>query len=59
MSYNPKELVLHEEARTKLKAGINKISEAVKSTLGPEGNTVVIESPAHTHGARAMANVRR
>ena len=50
MSYNPKELVLHEEARTKLKAGINKISEAVKSTLGPGGNTVVIESPAHTHG---------
>ena len=50
MSYTPKELVLHDEARTKLKAGIKKISEAVKSTLGPGGNTVVIESPAHTHG---------
>ena len=50
MSYTPKDLVLHDEARTKLKAGIKKISEAVKSTLGPGGNTVVIESPAHTHG---------
>ena len=50
MSYTPKDLVLHEEARTKLKSGIKKISEAVKSTLGPGGNTVVIESPAHTHG---------
>jgi chaperonin GroEL len=26
------------------------MSQAVKSTLGPGGNTVVIESPHHTHG---------
>jgi chaperonin GroEL len=27
-----------------------KMSRAVKSTLGPAGNTVLIESPHHTHG---------
>jgi chaperonin GroEL len=26
------------------------MSKAVKSTLGPAGNTVLIESPSHTHG---------
>jgi len=30
--------------------GITKISDAVKSTLGPRGNTVLIESPEHLHG---------
>jgi len=29
--------------------GISKIAAAVKSTLGPGGNTVLIESPSHTH----------
>lgn len=31
-------------------SGIKKIAGAVKSTLGPYGNTVLIESPNHTHG---------
>jgi len=29
---------------------IEKIAKAVKSTLGPSGQTVLIESPQHTHG---------
>ena len=48
MSYTPKELVFDTEAKRKLKSGISKICNAVKSTLGPAGNTVVIESPNHT-----------
>ncbi len=48
--YSPKELRFGEEGRDKLISGIQKISNAVKSTLGPRGNTVLIESPEHTHG---------
>ena len=50
MEYNPKDLTFAEEGRKKLIDGIVKISKAVKSTLGPSGNTVLIESPHHTHG---------
>lgn len=48
--YTPKDLVFDEEGREKLINGIETISNAVKSTLGPSGNTVLIESPHHTHG---------
>ena len=48
--YDPKQLFFDEDGRAKLAAGIAKISKAVKSTLGPRGNTVLIESPSHTHG---------
>lgn len=44
---NKKEL--HFES-VKLIAGIEKLAMAVKSTLGPSGQTVLIESPEHTHG---------
>lgn len=50
LSYTPKELVFDQEGRDKLLNGIEKISEAVKSTLGPRGNTVLIESQNHTKG---------
>lgn len=50
MEYSPKDLVFSDEGRSGLIAGITKISKAVKSTLGPLGNTVLIESPNHTHG---------
>jgi chaperonin GroEL len=50
MEYSPKELVFSEEGRVKLVSGIKKIAGAVKSTLGPNGNTVLIESPHHVHG---------
>lgn len=47
---NPKDLVFDKEGRDKLIKGITTISKAVKSTLGPRGKTVLIESPNHTHG---------
>ena len=48
--YTPKNLVFDQEGREKLIKGIESISAAVKSTLGPSGQTVLIESPNHTHG---------
>lgn len=48
--YSPKDLFFGTNGREKLVSGINKIAQAVKSTLGPRGNTVLIESPTHTHG---------
>ena len=48
--FNPKELHFSDEGRTKLINGIKQIANAVKSTLGPSGNTVLIESPEHLHG---------
>lgn len=49
-SYLPKELYFGDDGRCRLVDGIRKMSSAVKSTLGPSGNTVLIESPHHTHG---------
>ena len=48
--YMPKDLYFEEEGRRKLISGVKKMAAAVKSTLGPHGNTVLIESPHHTHG---------
>jgi len=48
--YSPKDLHFGKDAQSKLISGITKLSSAVKSTLGPMGNTVLIESPHHTHG---------
>ena len=48
--YSPKDLKFGDEGRARLIAGITKMSNAVKSTLGPSGQTVLIESPHHTHG---------
>jgi len=50
IGYTPKNLLFDEEGRTKLFKGIDTITNAVKSTLGPAGQTVLIESPNHTHG---------
>ncbi len=50
MEYSPKELLFADYGRLRLVSGIEKIAGAVKSTLGPNGNTVLIESPNHTHG---------
>lgn len=47
--YTPKDLVFGDDGRKRLIDGISKIAAAVKSTLGPGGNTVLIESPNHTH----------
>tara|TARA_R100000742_G_C4278972_1_gene102563 strand:+ start:231 stop:1808 length:1578 start_codon:yes stop_codon:yes gene_type:complete len=47
---NPKILSFDEQGREKLLSGISQIAKAVKSTLGPLGQTVLIESQNHTHG---------
>jgi chaperonin GroEL len=38
-----KDLVFDTEARAKLKAGVDKLSQAVKVTLGPKGRNVVLD----------------
>ena len=50
MNYQPKNLSFDDKARESLVSGINQIAKAVKSTLGPRGRTVLIESNEHTHG---------
>lgn len=50
LGYSPKNLTFNEEGRKKLFNGIEAIASAVKSTLGPSGQTVLIESPNHTRG---------
>ena len=49
-SYSPKNLAFNEDARHKLISGITKLADAVKSTLGPMGQTVLIESQNHVGG---------
>ena len=48
--YTPKDLQFDQQGRQKLINGVMKMARAVKSTLGPNGNTVLIESPNHTQG---------
>lgn len=50
VGYTPKNLAFDIDARTKLISGITKLSKAVKSTLGPQGQTVLIESTDHLGG---------
>ena len=45
-----KEISFGDEARQALIQGINKIADAVKTTLGARGNTVLIESEQHIGG---------
>ena len=44
MNYQPKNLSFDDKARERLVSGIKQIAKAVKSTLGPRGRTVLIES---------------
>ena len=39
----PKILKFDDEARRGLEAGVNKLADAVKVTLGPKGRNVVLE----------------
>jgi len=48
--YTPKELHFSELGREKLFKGLEKITTAVGSTLGPQGSTVLIESEEHIAG---------
>lgn len=38
-----KQIIFSEDARSKMKAGISKVADAVKVTLGPKGRSVVLE----------------
>jgi len=50
---NPKEIIFEEEAREKLKEGIDKLADTVGVTLGPKGKNVGIES---SWGAPTITN---
>jgi chaperonin GroEL len=39
----PKQLIFHDEARDKIRRGVDALAEAVKVTLGPRGRTVILE----------------
>lgn len=39
-----KDLLFHDDARAKLRSGLNTLADAVKITLGPKGRTVVLEN---------------
>ncbi len=48
-----KQILFDEEARIKLKAGVDKLANAVKVTLGPKGRNVVLEKG---YGAPQIVN---
>ena len=54
-----KQIVYHDEAREALKRGIDKVSNAVKITIGPKGRNVVIDkgwgSPTITNDGVSIA----
>lgn len=41
----PVNITLHQDIREKLKAGVDKLANAVKVTLGPRGKNVVLQMP--------------
>ena len=55
----PKQIIYSEEARKKLKNGVDKLANAVKITLGPKGRNVVLEkgygSPTITNDGVSIA----
>ncbi|MCB1082865.1 MAG: chaperonin GroEL, partial [Simkania sp.] len=53
MTSTPKELIFEEEARAKLKEGIDKLADTVGVTLGPKGKNVGLES---SWGAPTITN---
>ncbi|MFA5172902.1 MAG: chaperonin GroEL [Candidatus Paceibacterota bacterium] len=54
-----KQIIFSEKARAALKAGVDKLADAVKVTLGPKGKAVVIDrgfgSPIITHDGVTIA----
>ncbi|HSW86446.1 MAG TPA: chaperonin GroEL [Rhabdochlamydiaceae bacterium] len=53
MSGTPKELIFEEEARNKLREGIDKLAEVVSVTLGPRGRNVGLQA---SWGAPSITN---
>src|SRR5580698_10679540 len=54
-----KQIIFNEEARKKLKAGVDKVADAVKITIGPRGRNVVLDkgygSPTITNDGVSIA----
>lgn len=48
-----KELKFSEDARAKMKAGVDKLADTVKTTIGPKGRNVVLEQ---SYGAPTITN---
>lgn len=55
----PKQLVFNEEARARLKKGVDKVATAVATTLGPKGRNVALDkkwgAPTVTHDGVTVA----
>src|SRR6187431_2122676 len=55
----PKQLAFSEEARRSLKRGVDKLADAVSTTLGPKGRNVALDkkygSPTVTHDGVTVA----
>src|SRR6266508_1841744 len=55
----PKQILFNEEARRALKRGVDQVSDAVKTTLGPRGRNVAIDkkwgAPTVTHDGVTVA----
>src|SRR3989304_2510582 len=55
----PKQLVFSEDARARLKRGMDKLANAVATTLGPKGRNVAIDkkwgAPTITHDGVTVA----
>ncbi|MCI0711710.1 MAG: chaperonin GroEL [Chloroflexi bacterium] len=55
----PKQLVFHEDARRRLKRGIDTLADAVSTTLGPKGRNVALDkkfgAPTVTHDGVTVA----
>ncbi|MFO1318733.1 MAG: chaperonin GroEL [Burkholderiales bacterium] len=48
-----KQLIFHDEARTRILEGVNTLADAVKVTLGPKGRNVILQN---AYGAPTVAN---
>ncbi len=53
INHMAKQIIFHEEARAKMKAGVDKLANAVKVTLGPKGRNVVLDKG---YGAPQIVN---
>ncbi|HEY5581940.1 MAG TPA: hypothetical protein VIK56_12405 [Rhodoferax sp.] len=51
---NPKQLIFHDDARDKIRRGVDTLAQAVKVTVGPRGRTVVLE---RDFGSQEIAHV--
>ena len=53
-----KTLVFNEEARKGLEAGVNKLANVVKVTLGPKGRNVVLEKKMQVSAVQDKVQIK-